>query len=91
VRGRAYHEEAEAQEGQVGRRFMKSGPETQTDFHEEEDPVDDKGAKLKHLGNGWRAREFPHLGWGLRISREQRHEGSSAATSRRSFVEGSTP
>jgi hypothetical protein len=37
-----HHEEAEAQEGQVGRRLINHRPVAQTDSHEDEGPEGDK-------------------------------------------------
>lgn len=60
--------------------------ETRTDSREEEDPVDDQADGPNILGDGRLACGFPDLGSGARDPQVKRHEGSSAATSRRSFA-----
>lgn len=46
--GSAHHEEAEAHEGQVGRLDINRVLATPTNFHRDEDPVDDKGTAPGH-------------------------------------------
>jgi len=88
----ADHEEAEAQEGQVGRQKINRRLVTQTDSHEVEGPEGDKRRWLSHPRQQPPClQESPPRNGDERNLREQRQEGMPAATSRRDFVGGSNP
>jgi hypothetical protein len=87
----AYHEEAEAHEGQVDRQGANRVLVVRTDFHADQGPVDDKRRGSCILGDAPRAPRLPHLGRGKASRREERQEGMPAATSRRGCVAGTNP
>jgi len=85
------HEEAQAQEGQVGRWLLIVAQRRRPILARTEALKTMIGAGRTILGNG------PHACWLLRLGRrerdqrEERQEGMPVATSRRGFARGTNP
>jgi hypothetical protein len=85
------HGEAEAQEGQAGRRDINRDLAGYADSRADEGPEDDKWRWPAFLGFRLARPKVPRLGWGRPAAGEKRQEGMPAVTSCRGCAGGTNP